>query len=482
MKKYLILMVALLFATITVTTAQRKVATDKLQVTSLKSVEVLKTDEQGNVVAGELPEVDLAPIQTELNKKLDTGTYTGTASDLVDDISNAGKVKTVNGVAPDETGNVQVETGGGTVDLSGYVPYVGATRSLVMQGHEIKSYIDDYLFSIQPKKLILQKGTNTQILAFPHIMLIQDITNKNKVKLRNSSVEVHKEGTSNTILNSDNLTFTKKQGNGDKSVSLKFEGSEETGSTKTLKIPFKDGVLATKDDIPEVDLSGYVPYEGATKDIKLVRKDIELSSDVFSLNAEISYTGIEARSSDRRTALRNNYMEFHSYEDGSTIKLYKQSEPENTNKQYGLYVPAKNGTLATKDDIQTYTAGDGIAIENNVIRSLSSGTETVKYEYDSSKPPHKPRDMKDVVGEDLNNKFIVIELVNSVWSQEINLEGCKDFSALFYTNTGDNIQYGLDLRYGSSFVSLKDNAKLYRVTLLTMPNSNEKKLFLNELN
>ncbi len=105
-------MVALLFATCTVTTAQRKVATDELQVTSLKSVEVLKTDEQGNVVAGELPEVDLAPIQTELDKKLDAGTYTGTASDLVEDITNSGKVKTVNGNQPDENGNIEIETGG----------------------------------------------------------------------------------------------------------------------------------------------------------------------------------------------------------------------------------------------------------------------------------------------------------------------------------------------------------------------------------
>lgn len=48
---------------------QRKTVTDKLQVTSVKNAEVLKTDSKGNLVAGE--QVDLTPIQTELGKKVD---------------------------------------------------------------------------------------------------------------------------------------------------------------------------------------------------------------------------------------------------------------------------------------------------------------------------------------------------------------------------------------------------------------------------
>ncbi len=53
MKKNFILMVALLFATMTGVTAQRKIATDKLQVTSLKDAEVVGFDAKGNAFAKE---------------------------------------------------------------------------------------------------------------------------------------------------------------------------------------------------------------------------------------------------------------------------------------------------------------------------------------------------------------------------------------------------------------------------------------------
>ncbi len=91
MKKFLFLVV-LLFATFTVTTAQRKVATDKLQVTELKNAEILGTDANGNVVAG----------------KLDAFSYEITRLEGL--IANAGKVKTVNGIEPDENGNIQLKT------------------------------------------------------------------------------------------------------------------------------------------------------------------------------------------------------------------------------------------------------------------------------------------------------------------------------------------------------------------------------------
>ncbi len=152
MKKNLILVVALLFATLTVTTAQRKVATDKLQVT-------VGFDAKGNAFAKEFPKVDLSPIQAELSKKLNAGAYEGTAQDLATQlndavakvvtneasltdltavinttkqkleslkvadvgglqeeiarleglIANAGKIKTVNGVEPDENGDIALD-------------------------------------------------------------------------------------------------------------------------------------------------------------------------------------------------------------------------------------------------------------------------------------------------------------------------------------------------------------------------------------
>lgn len=53
MKKFInILIAVLLFTTIS---AQRKVTTEKLQVTSLKNTELLKTDANGNLVKGEFP-------------------------------------------------------------------------------------------------------------------------------------------------------------------------------------------------------------------------------------------------------------------------------------------------------------------------------------------------------------------------------------------------------------------------------------------
>lgn len=57
MKTKLFLIVALLLAAFTITTAQRKTVTDKLQVTSVKNAKVLGTDDKGNVVVGTLPEI-----------------------------------------------------------------------------------------------------------------------------------------------------------------------------------------------------------------------------------------------------------------------------------------------------------------------------------------------------------------------------------------------------------------------------------------
>lgn len=55
MKKYIIIIIALLFSLSV--TAQRKTVTDKLQVTGVKNAEILSTDSKGNLVAGTLPEI-----------------------------------------------------------------------------------------------------------------------------------------------------------------------------------------------------------------------------------------------------------------------------------------------------------------------------------------------------------------------------------------------------------------------------------------
>ncbi len=88
MKRYLILTVALLFASFTITTAQRKIVTDKLQVTSLKNAETIGFDAKGNAVSKSFPEVDLSAIQNALNGKLDAEGYEGTAADLAGMIDN----------------------------------------------------------------------------------------------------------------------------------------------------------------------------------------------------------------------------------------------------------------------------------------------------------------------------------------------------------------------------------------------------------
>lgn len=93
----------MLFATLTATTAQRKVTTDKLQVMSLKNAETVGFDGKGNAVSKEFPKVDLTPINTELAKKLNAGTYTGTASDL-----HKNMVKSVENTLPDINGNVKL--------------------------------------------------------------------------------------------------------------------------------------------------------------------------------------------------------------------------------------------------------------------------------------------------------------------------------------------------------------------------------------
>ncbi len=163
----MILIVAMLFATFTVSTAQTKVVANKVQLTNedTKNAAVLGTDEKGNIIAKELGAIELGPIQEELEKKLNAGTYTGTAADLANSIAdlaenlhngttdpevlqplidkinaneaalnslgisdvqglqdeltriegliaNAGKVKTVNSIAPDDEGNVVVDISG----------------------------------------------------------------------------------------------------------------------------------------------------------------------------------------------------------------------------------------------------------------------------------------------------------------------------------------------------------------------------------
>ncbi len=94
MKKYLFLVVALLFASFTVTTAQRKVVTDKLQVTRLKNSETIGTDSKGNLISKKFPKVDLTKLKDELAKKLAKGSYEGTAADLAEALKElADKVK-----------------------------------------------------------------------------------------------------------------------------------------------------------------------------------------------------------------------------------------------------------------------------------------------------------------------------------------------------------------------------------------------------
>ncbi len=172
MKKYLIIVMALLFAL--ELTAQRKVTMDKLQITKLKNAETLGTDSKGNLIKKTFPLVDLTSIQNELSNKLDKGGYVGTAQDLVtqlsemltkvttneanlqdlttvvnatkqrlDDlgisdvgglqneitrlenlIANAGKVKTVNNTQPDSNGNISVDIPTNVSQLTNDVNYL----------------------------------------------------------------------------------------------------------------------------------------------------------------------------------------------------------------------------------------------------------------------------------------------------------------------------------------------------------------------
>ncbi len=162
MKKYLVIIMVLLLALNV--TAQRKIATDKLQVKTLKNAEVLVTDAKGNVIKGNTDAITqelrtellqkIYEVESTIATKLDKSEFVtlqqeftalkqqvnngdSTIQDIQNNINsitqkvnnlkisdienlqseinrlegliaNAGKVKTVNGVTPDGNGNIVV--------------------------------------------------------------------------------------------------------------------------------------------------------------------------------------------------------------------------------------------------------------------------------------------------------------------------------------------------------------------------------------
>ncbi len=195
MRKYLSLLMVMLL-TITLT-AQRKISTDKLQIKKVSNAEVLKTDSKGNVEATDFNSISaeyrqliqqkLEELENQITEKAsgpDLFILTGQIEELstrvenneititeiqtlisninqrvdnlqISNIANlqeeltrlenltasAGGVKTVNGIGPDETGNIKIPTPSNISQLNNDAGYLTSETDPVFSGWD-KDYND----------------------------------------------------------------------------------------------------------------------------------------------------------------------------------------------------------------------------------------------------------------------------------------------------------------------------------------------------
>ncbi len=319
MKKYLILVVALLFATMPITTAQRKVATDELQVTTLKNAETIGFDEKGNAVAKEFPEVDLSAVEEVLETKLDAGTYTGTAEDLANSLLDLADMLQSETVSTSELqsliervrSNESALNDLGIADVQGLQDEISRLEGLIANSVADES---DPVFTAWNKDYndLINKPT------------IPDLT------------------PINTALNA------------------KLDAGGYNGTAADLAAQ-----IANNSSSGAGGSGDFVPYTGANKEVDLTDSKIIFKSKYFSNNdVELNkyrLTFNNAGEAIKSLSVHGIGFEFSDKHSNGTLFLYPESISDDFKT---LYIPYKSGVLATTSDIPNYQAGDGIEIDS----------------------------------------------------------------------------------------------------------------------
>ncbi len=353
MKKYLGILMALLFAINL--TAQRKIVTDKLQVTKLKNAQVVGTDAKGNFVK-KTSSVDLTPIQDELSNKLDKGGYVGTAQDLANQINeigtNTGGVKTVNGIQPDVNGNI---------DIDGYVPigtpYNGTWNINVRQkGFDFTFPVIDESNKEGVKLYVNQNDLEQNIrIRFNGTIIDSGLDGRDReTHWLYFDIPVDAVNTS-----SDNIVRIEHFGN----VDDWGEIFDVVLKVKNKVVKSVNGVMPDSNGNIVVDTGGdtsnLVPYTGATQDVFLGENKIIFGKSSLSASSLLLYFKNKNTSNkvsfNKEVSLSNITDNIQGDIDGKHF-IFNLMYPIPTGLESPvttkvLRFPFKSGTIATLEDI-----------------------------------------------------------------------------------------------------------------------------------
>ncbi len=351
--KKIVMMVALLFATLTATTAQTKVVASKLRITTVRDAKALATDSKGNVIAG--TEMALSEVQSELAEKLDKGEYEGTAADLAEALNElADKVK---------EGNTNAE------DLQPLIAKINANKEAIenlgisnVQGLQneltrIENLITNFK-ETDPKFTAWDKDYNDLINkpAIPESVDISgkvdkvngkglstnDYTNEDKTKLTNASTKIN------------NLENTLNERSG---LLVVAQNGKITAPSLEISNIDTDKCLTTKEYLDaktnEIDASGKIA-EMTTK-LEQIEADVakKLDKDVFEekrKNALGIAEGLSEDISGKVDKVDGKGLSTNDYTNEDKTKLTNASTKinnlENTlNERSGLLVVAQNGKI-----------------------------------------------------------------------------------------------------------------------------------------
>ena len=245
-----------------------------------------------------------------------------------------------------------------TSDLTGYVPYTGATANVDLGNYSLTSYgvnskgtIEVSIDGTSSGSLTLRTGTSGLSYGTNAISLVSSPTNANTLSL---------------YFNASSLT---KQAN---------ISANSLTATRTYTLPDASGTIALTSDIPS--LTGYVPYTGATTNVDLGTNSITLfnitSNSVLIVKNTGSVTGTNGFSSFSGN-IANNGFTFAP----NNSSYHRFIVPTSSNYDYTL--PSASGTIAlvggsgvgTVTSVGLSSATSGVTIGSSPV--TTSGTITI---------------------------------------------------------------------------------------------------------